>query len=168
MKPTLPLVLLVVSAAAAWPAPVAQAAEPALEGTYTAQGVNPDGSEYRGVVTITSRGEGFLVAWFFPHLVGEEIVLLLKSGGVALRSGGTLAVSYYGQDATGIALYEIENGGQRLIGRWASANGEGAVQTETLTRLPAPTAAPDTSTPVARAQREPISASAERAVVPNR
>jgi hypothetical protein len=168
MQPTLRLVLLVMSAAAAWAVPVAQAAEPALDGTYIAQGFNPDGSEYRGVVKITPRGEGFLIAWFFPHLAGEEIVLVFKSGGVALRSGGTLAVSYYGQDATGIALYEIENGGQRLVGRWASANGEGAVQTETLTRLPAPTAAPDTGAPVRRVQKEPIRASAERAVVPRR
>jgi hypothetical protein len=109
-----------------------------------------------------------MVAWFFPHLVGEEIVLVLKSGGVALRSGGTLAVSYYGQDATGIALYEIENGGQRLVGRWTSANGEGAVQTETLTRVPAPRAVPDTNTPVAPAPTEPIRASVERDVVATR
>ena len=146
MKPTLRLFLLVM-AAAALAGPPAQGAEPALEGTYTAQGVNPDGSEYRGVVKITPRGEGFLVAWFFPHLAGEEIVLVFKSAGVALRSGGTLAVSYYGQDATGIALYEIESGGQRLVGRWASANGEGAVQTETLTKLPTPAAVPDTNAP---------------------
>lgn len=163
MKPILPLVLLV-SAAAALAAPVAQGAEPTLEGIYAAQGFNPDGSEYRGVVKIARRGEGFMVAWFFPHLDGEEIVLVFKSAGVALRSDATLAVSYYGQDATGIALYQIESGGQRLIGRWASANGEGGVQTETLTKLPVPVAAPDTNAPDPPAPQKPIRASVQRAI----
>ena len=167
MRPTLRLFLLVI-AAAALAGPPAQGAEPALEGTYTAQGFNPDGSEYRGVVKITPRGEGFLVVWFFPHLAGEEIVLVFKSAGVALRSGGTLAVSYYGQDATGIALYEIESGGQRLVGRWASANGEGAVQAETLTKLPAPAAVPDTNAPVPPAEKKPIRVSVPRAAVATR
>ena len=143
MKPTLRLVVLVI-AAAALATPLAQSAEPSLEGMYAAQGFNPDGSEYRGVVKITRRGEGFMVAWLFPHLVGEETVLVLKSGGVGLMSGGALGVSYYGQDATGIVLYRIENGGERLVGRWTSANGEGHVQSETLTKLAMPSATPDT------------------------
>ena len=109
-----------------------------------------------------------MVAWLFPHLAGEEMLLVLKSAGVGLVSGGTLAVSYYGQDATGIALYQIESGGQRLVGRWASANGEGAVQTETLTKLPAPTAVPDTDAPTSPAPTEPIRASVERASVATR
>lgn len=167
MKSTLRLFLLVM-AAAALAGPPAQGAEPALEGTYTAQGVNPDGSEYRGVVKITPRGEGFLVAWFFPHLAGEEIVLVFKSAGVALRSGGTLAVSYYGQDATGIALYEIESGGQRLVGRWASANGAGAVQTETLTKLAVPAATPDTEAPLPRGPKKPAQSAELRMVVGGR
>ena len=167
MKPTRRLILLMI-AAAALTAPIAQAAEPDLEGMYIAQGFNPDGSEYRGVVKIARRGEGFMVAWFFPHLAGEEVVLMFKSAGVALRSGTTLAVSYYGQDATGIALYQIESGGQRLIGRWASANGEGAVQTETLTKLPVPAAVPDTHAPDPPAQEKPIRASVQRAIVASR
>ena len=167
MKPTLRLFLLVI-AAAALAGPPAQGAESALEGTYTAQGVNPDGSEYRGVVKITPRGEGFLVAWFFPHLAGEEIVLVFRSAGVALRSGGTLAVSYYGQDATGIALYEIESGGQRLVGRWASANGAGAIQTETLTKLAVPVATPDTEAPLPHGPKKPAQSAVLRMVVGGR
>lgn len=151
MKPRLRAVVLVLAAAALL-APGAPAAEPALEGMYTAQGSNPDGSEYRGVVKIVRRGEGFMVAWLFPHLVGEEMLLVLKSAGVGLVSGGTLAVSYYGQDATGVVLYQIENDGARLVGRWVSANGDGAVHTETLTKLPA--AAP-TSHPGAPATQKP-------------
>ena len=45
-----------------------------------------------------------MVAWLFPHLAGEEMLLVLKSAGVGLVSSGTFAVSYYGQNATGIAL----------------------------------------------------------------
>ena len=154
MKPRLRAVVLVLAAAALL-APGAPAAEPALEGMYTAQGSNPDGSEYRGVVKIVRRGEGFMVAWLFPHLVGEEMLLVLKSAGVGLVSGGTLAVSYYGQDVTGIALYQIESGGQRLVGRWAAANGEGQVQSETLTKLAIPAAAPETETPLPPGSKKP-------------
>ena len=167
MKPRLRAVVLVLAAAALL-APGAPAAEPALEGMYTAQGVNPDGTEYRAVVQIARRGEGFTVAWLFPHLVGEEMLLVLKSAGVGLMSGGTLAVSYYGQDATGIALYQIESGGQRLIGRWASANGAGAVQTETLTKLAVPAATPDTEAPLPRGPKKPAQSAVLRIVVGGR
>jgi hypothetical protein len=165
MKPTVRLTMLLVLLMA-WsvPARIAAGAEPALDGMYVAQGSNPDGSEYRGVVKIARRGEGFMVAWLFPHLVGEEMLLVLKSAGIGLMSGGTLAVSYYGQDATGIVLYQIENGGQRLVGRWTSATGEGAVQSETLTKLPSPAAVPDTDAPVPPARKEPIRASVPRIV----
>ncbi|MGH9237294.1 MAG: hypothetical protein ACRD3G_04565 [Vicinamibacterales bacterium] len=167
MKPTRRLILLMI-ATAALTAPVARAAEPALEGLYTAQGFNPDGTEYRGVVQIARRGEGFTVAWLFPHLVGEEMLLVLKSAGVGLMSGGTLAVSYYGQDATGIALYQVEGGGQRLIGRWASANGAGTVQTETLTKLAAPAATPDTEAPLPPEPKKRAHSAVLRTIVASR
>jgi hypothetical protein len=163
MKPILRLVLLVI-AAAALAAPAAQAAEPALEGMYTAQGFNPDGSEYRGVVKIVRRGETFMLAWLFPRLDGEELTLILKAGGVALMNGGMLAVSYYGQDATGVVLYQIENGGARLVGRWASVNGEPVVHAETLTRLPAP----DTQAPVTPVPKKPAPDAAPRGVLASR
>ena len=141
MRPTLRLVLLIV--AVAWSAPpAAHGAEPTLEGLYDAEGVNPDGSAYRGVVKILRRGESFLVAWMFPRDDGDEIRLVPQSAGVGVMNGGMLAVSYYGQDLTGVALYQIENGGQRLSGRWVPANGDGAVRSETLTRAPVPVAAP--------------------------
>jgi hypothetical protein len=81
----------------------------------------------------------------FPEIADEGIVLVLKSAGVGIVGGGMLAVSYYGQDATGVVLYQIENGGERLTGRRAAANG-GKVSSETLTRLPAPAMAPDGDT----------------------
>jgi hypothetical protein len=134
MKPYIRLVLALVLLIAS-PVALTRAAEPALEGTYAAQGFNPDGSEYRGVVKITRHGDSVMVAWLFPRVVGEDEALVLRAAGVGVVHGGMLAVSYYGQDATGIALYQIENDGQRLSGRWVAANSEGEVQLETLTKL---------------------------------
>ena len=134
MTPHLRLVLALVVLIAP-PVVVTPAAEPALEGMYAAEGFNPDGSEYRGAVKITRHGASFMVAWLFPRVVGEEEALVLKAAGVGIQHGGMLAVSYYGQDATGVALYQVENDGQRLTGRWVAANSDGEVQLETLTKL---------------------------------
>ena len=134
MKPKLlALVIAVVLLAPA--VPMAFGAEPTLEGTYTAKGLNPYGSEYHAVVRLVRRGESFLVAWLYPTLVDESIVLTARSAGVAVASGEMLAVSYYGQDVTGVVLYRIEDGGERLVGRWVAAEGDGAVRSETLTRV---------------------------------
>ena len=128
-------VLLVVLVSLPQPA---AAGEPRLEGMYSLTGLNPDGTEYRGLVKIVSRGESFLVSWMFPRVSGETVVATITSAGVGIAKGETLAVSYYGQDATGVALYRIEEGGRRLTGEWVSANDQsGAVHSETLTKLPA-------------------------------
>ena len=122
-------------------APPVAAAEPKLDGIYTLTGLNPDGSEYRGLVKIISRGPSFLVSWMFPRASDATAVVGLRSVGVGIVKGGMFAVSYYGQDATGVALYHIEEGGQRLTGEWVSASdNSGAVHSETLTKLPAATA----------------------------
>ena len=118
--------------------PAAAAGEPKLDGMYTLTGLNPDGSEYRGLVKIMSRGQSFLVSWMFPRVSDETVVVALRSVGVGIANGGMLAVSYYGQDVTGVALYHIEDGGQRLTGEWVSASDSGGtLHTETLTKLPA-------------------------------
>lgn len=164
MRPTLRLALLMVAVAASAP-PVAHGAEPVLEGMYTSEGVNPDGSAYRGVVKIVRRGESFLVHWLFPRDVDEEIVLVTQSAGVGVANGGMLAVSYYGQDLTGVVLYQIENGGQRLSGRRVSANGNGIVHAETLTRVWVPVAVPEPPVPP---PMKPTSAGVRRTVVATR
>lgn len=118
--------------------PVAAAGETTLDGIYTLTGLNPDGSEYRGLVKIISRGPSFLVSWMFPRASDETVVVGLRSVGVGIASGGMFAVSYYGQDATGVALYHIEEGGQRLTGEWVSASdNSGTVHSEIMTKLPA-------------------------------
>ena len=131
-----PFVLLLVLLVSL-PQPAA-AGEPQLDGMYSLTGLNPDGSEYQGFVKIVTRGESFLVSWLFPRVAGETIVATITAAGVGIARGGVLAVSYYGQDATGVVLYHIEEGGQRLTGAWASANDKsGAVHSETLTKLAA-------------------------------
>ena len=135
MKPTLIAIVQVV-ALLAFGVPLAFGAEPALEGTYTATGFDLDGSEYRRVVKIVPRGESYLVAWILPEKVGDVIRLVPKSAGVGIVRGGMLAVSFYGQDVTGVILYQIEDGGARLVGRWVAAEGDGIVRTETLIRMP--------------------------------
>lgn len=128
---------LVLILLASLPQPAA-AGEPQLDGMYALTGVNPDGSVYRGFVKIVSRGESVLVSWIFPRISGETVVATIMSVGVGVAKGEMVAVSYYGQDATGVVLYHIEAGGQRLTGEWVSAGDDsGAVHSETLTKLPA-------------------------------
>ena len=147
MTPKLHVLVIAVAALVASPAPMVLGAESSLQGTYTAKGLNHDGSEYHGIVKIAARGESFLVAWIFPERVDEAVVLVPKSAGVGIASGGTLAVSFYGQQVTGIILYQIEDGGARLVGRWVTADGDGAVRSETLTKMPSPSAPPATPAP---------------------
>jgi hypothetical protein len=137
------LAVAIVLAALVVGASVAHAADSSLEGLYTAEGQNPDGTPYRELVKIVRHGDSFLVAWLVVRMEDEEMVVVPRAAGVGVVNGGMLAVSYYGQDdLTGVVLYQIENGGQRLAGHWVVANGDGAIHTETLTRLPTPVAAP--------------------------
>jgi hypothetical protein len=141
MRCTIRIVLLCVAlVAVALPAP---GSEPFLDGMYTAEGTNADGTQYRTFVKITPHGQSVLLAWIVPK-EDESGDYVLRSGGVGVVSGGMLAVSYYGQDVTGVVLYQIENGGQRLAGRWVVAGGDGAVHSEIQTKLP--TAAPESDT----------------------
>ena len=149
MKPT-QIATLAVAVLLACGTPIVWAGETALEGTYTAKGLNPDGSEYHRIVRIVKRGESFLVAWILAADVDGAVLLVPKSAGVGVARGGMFAVSYYGQDVTGVILYQIEEGGERLVGRWVTADGDGAVCSETLTRVrdpAAPAATPDTASP---------------------
>lgn len=144
---------LVLVLVASFPQPAA-AGEQLLDGVYSLTGLNPDGSAYRGVVKIVSRGESVLVSWFFPRVSGETIVVTIASVGVGIVRGEMLAVSYYGQDAAGVVLYHIEEGGQRLKGEWVSAvDDSGAVHSETLTKVPASPAS--VSPPSSESDKQP-------------
>jgi hypothetical protein len=124
--------LLVCVAATSGPAAAQE-----LDGMYLAQGTNPDGSEYRGLVQVQKRGDSYVVSWLAPQASNAEVRVARVSVGVGILSGDTLAVSYSATRALGVAMYRIENGGQRLVGRWATLSDDPNVYTETLQKLPA-------------------------------
>jgi hypothetical protein len=146
--------LVLASAAVVFLASSAQAADgdATLDGMYASTGVNPDGSQYKGFVHISHRGDSLVVSWMFPQAANGSMVLVPNSVGVGVVSDGMLAVSYYTSRAAGIVLYRIEEDGQRLAGHWTVAGSDGSVYTETLVKLPwqvVPGAgdAPDTAKP---------------------
>jgi hypothetical protein len=96
-----------------------------LSGTYACEGQNPDGSAYVAVVEIVRRGDTYLVRWTMPQDV--------QVTGVGIRSGGVLAVSYVG-GGPAIVVYSVGEDG-RLDGTWTLAGAQGAVFSETLTRV---------------------------------
>ena len=44
------------------------AGEPEVAGVYIASGLNPDGSQYRGVVHIARLGQSVVVRWIFSRV----------------------------------------------------------------------------------------------------
>ena len=150
MTPTWRSMILVAVLLAIPSAPQA-ADEPSLVGTYLSKGLNPDGSEYQGVVRISRHGASFVVSWMSPYAAEQAMLLVPTSVGVGVMSGGMLAVSYYSRQTAGVVLYRIEEDGQRLAGSWALAGDNGSVYAETLTKVaasdplgsvPAPTVPP--------------------------
>lgn len=159
MKYTLPCALAVVLFATSPWAPLRAADEPEIGGMYASRGMNPDGSEYQGLVHITKRGKSFVVRWMFPVETNGTVVFQPASVGVGLVSTGTLAVSYYGSRAAGVVIYTIEENGQRLSGQWTLAGDDGTTYAETLTKLkpadPAAADPPDREAPPKRNEPEP-------------
>jgi hypothetical protein len=133
---------MIAAAALLLTAPPRAAAQETLDGMYASRGVNPDGTEYRGVVRIIRQGDRFVVSWMAPRAIaGEKLLLDLTSIGVGILSNGTLAVSYYTPGMLGIVVYRIEADG-RLDGQWTLVGDDGAVRSETLTKLPPGVVAP--------------------------
>ena len=106
------------------------AAAPALEqdlsGVYACHGVNPDGSPYQGIVEIANQNGSLQLQWIFE---GEVAAV-----GMGIRSGNVLAVAHY-TGVPGVVAYKIEEG-NRLVGEWTVAGADGALFSETLTKLP--------------------------------
>lgn len=98
--------------------------DPALAGMYTCTGVNPDGTAYEGVVEIAKLEGTYRVLW----TLSDDTAVM----GVGIFSGGVFAVSYFG-GAPAIVVYKID--GTRLVGEWTMGGREGAVYSETLTRV---------------------------------
>jgi hypothetical protein len=94
-----------------------------LSGTYTVKGTNPDGSSYRGTVTITGQGPAYSVAW---KIAGDSFT------GEGTLSGTTFNVRWHHADGTnGTVAYTLKDNGQ-LTGPW-SVDGNSGEGQETLT-----------------------------------
>ena len=113
-----------------------------LDGVYLSKGLNPDGTEYRGVVDLTRHGDSYVLTWLIALAEGEAVVLIPSAAGVGVVDGGMLAVSYYSPRMTGTVLYRIEEDGRSLVGRWVVAGGNGGVYSETLTKVPVESSEP--------------------------
>jgi len=96
-----------------------------LAGMYACEGTNPNGSPYAALVEIVRQEKTYLVRWIQPN--GSEVF------GVGLQRGSVLAVSYFGS-APAIVVYSVLADG-RLDGQWTMGGAEGAVFTETLTKM---------------------------------
>ena len=96
-----------------------------VTGAYLCEGVNPDGTKYRGTVDITKVNDTYRVEW----TMAEHSLV-----GIGIFSNGVLAVSYFG-GAPGVIVYRPSGG--TLVGEWTVGTAEGAVYAETLTRMPA-------------------------------
>jgi hypothetical protein len=100
--------------------------ESELVGIYACNGKNPDGSSYEAIVEIIKQDGTFVLQWFNEsELVGV---------GLGIRSGDVLAVSYF-SGLPGVVAYRIEDG-NRLVGEWTVAGADGALFSETLTKMP--------------------------------
>lgn len=95
-----------------------------LVGRYALAGTNPDGSAYRGQVSIQWVGDQFQVTW----VVGD---LIYTGTGVLER--GTLVVTWRGLGGEGFAIYDLEENGV-LSGKWFTST-EDPPGMETLTPL---------------------------------
>lgn len=109
------------------PTPSTAAEVAPIEGTYECQGVEPDGTPYKGVVQIVGNAGLYQVVWTFSS--SQQYV------GFGVVNGDVLAVSYF-TNRPGVAAYKIEmnDKGPRLIGQWTVA-GAGEIFRETLTQL---------------------------------
>jgi hypothetical protein len=113
--------------ALASPSPTTAAESAPLVGTYDCQGVEPDGTPYRGLVQIVGNAGLYEVVWIFSS--GQQY------RGFGVVNGDALAVSYY-TSRPGVVAYKIEHGdtGPKLTGHWTVAGADAAFR-ETLTRL---------------------------------
>jgi len=99
-----------------------------ITGYYSCKGIETGGKQYSGVCVIYRRGEVYLVTWTTS---GGSF------SGVGIRVGDTLSVGWSapveGKVLKGVNQYKLD--GKTLNGRWATAPGNGQVQTETLVWL---------------------------------
>lgn len=92
-----------------------------LAGTYSIEGFNPDGTQYRGTAVISPTVERYVLTWYVANRVFS---------GSGVLAGKTLSISWRdGSGRTGSIVYTLEPGGV-LKASWAGGWGR-----ETLTPL---------------------------------
>lgn len=111
-------VLLLTGLACLGPLP---AAAQIRDGLYSAEGTNPDGSNYTGSLVIQAAPNG---TWFAVWQVGET-----RIQGVGVINGGVLTFGYAVNGNPGVAAYAVDADG-KLRGIWTVGGGMG---TEILT-----------------------------------
>lgn len=117
--------------AAAFAALAATAAAQPLDGRYTVQGTNFDGSPYLGEVVIATSPQGqCTIAW---------TVSGSTSKGRCSQQGATLSADYELEGRKGHVVYAVGPDG-RLDGKW-KIDGQGGAGTEVLTPVKAASAA---------------------------
>jgi hypothetical protein len=114
----------------------ARAEEPHVTGVYLSNRLNAHGSQYQGLVYVVRDHDTFLVSWMDLQSKDGQLMVVPAAAGVGLVEGNVFAVSQYSLHTIGLMVYRIEDDGRRLIGRWATAESDGAAYSETLTRLP--------------------------------
>lgn len=112
------IVGLVLSLNMACPAALAQN----LNGVYQVEGLD-DG--YRGTLTMRLARGTYLLEW---RLTSGEFYR-----GIALHTGNVLSSNWVAGKTNGVVVYQIEDGGRILNGRYASMNNVGVVKRERLT-----------------------------------
>lgn len=88
-----------------------------VQGTYKVEGTNPDGTPYRGNVSVTRDGDNYIFNW---NIAGDQF------SGQGQLSGTKLTVDW-GEEHP--VIYEVKEDGARLEGSWADGQGS-----ETLTK----------------------------------
>jgi hypothetical protein len=104
-----------------------------ISGYYICKGAETGGKQYNGVAVISRRADVYTIQW----VIGTGSTFT----GIGVRQGDTFAASWAISGERGVVrgvnMYRIETGsnGPRLVGRWATMPGNGALQNETLTFL---------------------------------
>jgi hypothetical protein len=93
-----------------------------IEGVHAVKGLNPDGTSYRGSLTITKTGDTYQLQW---EILGRTIK------GVGIKVDNALFVASVYDGSFGVVSYTFE--GSRAKGVWTTG-GESKLGSETLSR----------------------------------
>jgi hypothetical protein len=101
-----------------------------ISGYYNCRGQESSGKTYSGVAVISKKNDIYVIQW----MIGSGSTFT----GIGIRQGNTFSASWALPAERGLVrgvnTYKIEPG-PRLVGRWATLPGSGALQSETLTFL---------------------------------